>query len=199
MENTIKNKETITLIGCGILAKEIHFLIKKNRWDVKKQLFDSSLHVNFSKLKKKLGDSIEKNRTLRKVLFLGACHPLLNKIEREHKLFRTKGQNCVEILLGKKRFQQELAQGAFFLLEDWARRFSYITGMAFNESDSITREIFQMGHSHLLGIRTPCSDDFNQEAIAASRLVDLPLKWIDVDLDILESNLEMTLERTRGQ
>ena len=104
------------------------------------------------------------------------------------------GQNCVEILLGKERFTRELEKGAFFLMADWARRFEYVTGMAFNDNPEITRKIFQMEHKYLLGLRTPRSGDFSDHAEKVSRLVDLPLHWMDVGLDHLEKTLKHTIE-----
>ncbi len=198
--DNIKNssRETpIALVGCGILRKEILLLIKKHNWPLVLRLFDSSLHVNFNKLGGVLEKSLAENNDLPTVVFYGTCHPLMDKILLKWNTSRTPGQNCVEILLGKDIFASELEKGAFFLMEDWARRFAYVTGMAFNDNPDVTRQIFQMEHKYLLGLRTPCSGNFTNDAEKASELVGLPLRWMDVALDRLEQTLELTIEQRR--
>lgn len=187
----------MALVGCGILRKEILFLIKKNNWPLVLRLFDSSLHVNFNKLGKVLEKGLAESNELPTVVFYGTCHPLMDNILLKWNTLRTPGQNCVEILLGKEVFASELEKGAFFLLEDWARRFEYVTGIAFNDKPDITRQIFQMEQKYLLGLRTPCSGDFTNDAEKVSGLVGLPLRWMDVDLDFLEQTLELAIEKRR--
>lgn len=189
----------ITLVGCGILAREIRYLTKKNNWPLTLRLADSSLHVNYNKLKRSLEDGLEKSRNRPTAVFYGTCHPLMDTLVADWRTIRTPGQNCVEMLLGQELFTEELKKGAFFLLEDWARRFEYVTGMAFNENLEVTRSIFQMAHTYLLGLRTCCSGDFTDHAEKASKLVELPLRWMDVDLDHLEQTLERTIEQHRNK
>ena len=61
------------------------------------------------------------------------------------------------------------------------------------------RGIFQGDRRYLLAVRTPCSTDFSREAQAASDLVGLPLRWLDVSLDHLESVVATALARTAGE
>jgi hypothetical protein len=199
MDNTRRDPalEPITLIGCGILAKELRYLIKKNNWAISLRLFDSSLHVDFNKLQNALEKGLAEKQDSRTVVFYGTCHPLMDKIIRKGKTIRTPGQNCVEILLGKEIFTRELEKGAFFLMEEWAQKFEYVTGMAFHDNPLMTRDIFQMEHAYLLGLRTPCSGDFVDNAEKVSRLVELPLRWMDVSLNRLEQTLEQTIEQRR--
>lgn len=82
-------------------------------------------------------------------------------------------------------------------MEDWARRFEHVTGIAFNDNPQITREIFQMEHKYLLALKTRCTKDFTENAELVSGLVGLPLRWMDVDLNNLELILERTIERRR--
>lgn len=187
----------MALVGCGILSKEILYLIKKNNWPLVLRLFDSGLHVNFNKLGRILEKGLAESNDLPTVVFYGTCHPLMDNILIKWNTLRTPGQNCVEILLGKEVFASELEKGAFFLLEDWARRFEYVTGIAFNDKPDITRQIFQMEQKYLLGLRTPCSGDFTNDAEKVSGLVGLPLRWMDVDLDFLEQTLELAIEKRR--
>lgn len=50
----------------------------------------------------------------------------------------------------------------------------------------MTREIFQLSNKSLLCLRTPCSGDFEAEAIAIGEKIGLPLRWMDVDLQQLD-------------
>ncbi|MDA8135088.1 MAG: DUF1638 domain-containing protein [Desulfobacteraceae bacterium] len=187
----------MTLVGCGILKKEIRHLIKKNNWPITTKFFDSGLHVNFNKLRSSLEKGLEQNRNSPTIVFYGTCHPMMEKMLEKWKTLRTPGQNCVEILIGKEIFTRELEQGAFFLMEDWARRFEHVTGMAFNDNPAITRKIFQMEHKYLLGLRTDCSSDFTDHAEKVSRLVGLPLRWMDAGLEHLEQTLEELIEQRK--
>jgi hypothetical protein len=99
------------------------------------------------------------------------------------------------MLLGNELFTDELDQGAFFLLEDWARRWNHIVFKTFGKYPQVIRTIFQSDRRYLLGIRTPCSGDFKVQAEEAGRMVDLPLRWMDVSLDHLESVLQATITR----
>ncbi len=119
----------------------------------------------------------------------------METILRKDKTLRTSEQNCVAMILGKELFTNELAKGAYFLLEDWALRWDEIMAKTFGEKPDIIQEIFQVDRKYLLAIRTPCSGDFKSEAEYAGKIVGVPVKWIDVSLDNLEMVLEKVIER----
>ncbi len=189
----IRTDDKIYLIGCGILAKEIEFLIKKNGWLLKTSFLDSSLHTNFNKLYKNLTTSLKREEGKNIVVFYGCCHPLMDKILEDANTFRTEGQNCVDILLGYELFFQELCKGAFFLLEEWAVRWDQIMNVFINKE--ILQDIFKGDRKYILCIRTPCSKDFTAEALKAANMVGLPIRWIDVSLDHLESVIKNTITK----
>jgi len=105
----------------------------------------------------------------------------------EHKTCRTHGQNCVVMLLGYELFMQELSKGAYFLLEDWALTWEPMITECFGKNITVIREIFHSSHKYFLALRTPCSDDFTDAAEKAAAFIDLPLRWLDVDLQELEA------------
>lgn len=179
----------VVLTGCGILQKEIEFLIEKNGWPVEPRFLCSSLHVDFDRLARALGASLRKVQGRPTVVFYGACHPRIDDMLAAASAPRTAGQNCVEILLGTARFTAELEAGAFFLLEDWARRWEWVTGALFDHRADIRAAVFQQEHRCLLAVRTPCSGDFAEAAAAVSESVGLPLRWMDAGLDRLERAL----------
>lgn len=183
------------LLGCGILQKEIRFLIKKNGWSLETHFLDSALHIDFDRLSLALTAALERHAEREKIVFYGACLPQMETILGVAKTFRTAGQNCVEMLLGPERFTEELEQGAFFLLEEWAHRWEKIVTATFGTNREVIREIYQSDRSYLLCISTPCSGDFRGEAEAAGRLVGLPLRRLDVSLEHLEMVLQEAIER----
>jgi len=194
------NSEKILLAGCGILKKEVAFLNKKNGWGLDLHFVDSALHCDFCKLANCLKSTIKKNRDRNLVIFYGACHPLMDQMLRDGGTFRTEGQNCVEMLLGKELFTDELIKGAFFLMEDWANRWEYISSEAFkNCRMEVMREIFQTDRSYFLALRTPCSDDFSAKAEEVARSMEVPLRWMDVSLDHLEQVLQQAIDRKKGE
>ncbi len=183
------------LLGCGILHKEVRLLIEKNNWPLDTLFLDSMLHVDFDALARSLQSALERDAGCRNFVFYGACHPLMEQMLHRAGAFRTVGQNCVEMLLGVERFGEELAGGAYFLLEDWALRWDQMITRTFGRNPMIVRDIFTGSHSVLLCLRTPCSADFSAAAEHAARQAGLPLRWLDVTLDNLESVLHTAFNR----
>jgi hypothetical protein len=189
------------LVGCGILHKEVDFLLAKNRWNVETEFLDSALHNYLKRLSSELDGALDRDERAGRdtVVFYGACHPQMDNILQRHHTLRTHGQNCIVMLLGHERFHTELAKGAYFLLEDWALTWKPMLTDAFGDNQEVLREIFRGSHQCMIAIRTPCSSDFATAAAAAAAYVDLPLQWLDVDLDHLESILADAIARKRHQ
>lgn len=185
------------LLGCGILQHEVEFLIGKNGWPLDTDWLDSSLHVNFEKLAHELQTGILRNRQRDVIVFYGCCHPRMDKILETARTFRTEGQNCVEMLLGRDKFMEELSNGAFFLMEDWALRWDEAIAKTFGDKPEVVREIFQLSNKYVLCLRTPCSGDFSAAAEQVGEKVGLPLRWLDAGLDHLEAVLQHSLQRKR--
>jgi len=185
--------EKLNLIACGILKKEINCLIEKNSWPVTPVYLPSGLHTDYKKLQNSLEKSLEVHAGQSCIVFYGACHPLMDRILAKAGTIRTPGQNCVDIYLGHEAFSRELSAGAFFLFEDWARKWDRIVGGAQGLAPQVMREIFSSAHTHLLAIRTPCSGDFRAQAEDISQRTTLELRWIDIGLENLERALETTI------
>jgi hypothetical protein len=185
------------MVGCGILRKEVDALIRKNGWNVETRFLDSALHNYLDKLSTELGAALEANERQGResIVFYGSCHPLMERILQQHHTVRTRGQNCIVMLLGFERFMAELARGAYFLLEDWALSWEPMITKCFGSNPTVVREIFHSSHKMMIAIRTPCSGDFTAAAEAAARFVDLPLEWMDANLDHLESVLADAIAR----
>lgn len=182
--------EKLLLISCGILKKEIDFLIQKNNWPVETHFLNSSLHIDFEKLSTTLSSKLRKFKERRTIAFYGTCHPLMDQIMDDSNTIRSPGQNCAEMLLGNTLFNEELSQGAYFLLEDWAHRWDEILEKTFGSNPGVIKEIFRGDRAYLLALRTPCSGNFESGARHAAETVGVPLRWRDVSLDHLETILK---------
>jgi hypothetical protein len=187
----------MVMVGCGILHKEVDYLIRKNGWNIETQYLASALHNYFDKLYSQLDGALDQddNSGRQTIVFYGACHPRIDKILDKHHTLRTEGQNCIVMLLGYEKFMAELEKGAYFLLEDWALTWEPMITQAFGSNLTVIREIFHSSHKLMIAIRTPCSNDFTAAAEKAAAFVDLPLVWLDVDLSHLESVLADAIAR----
>ncbi|MFZ2407412.1 MAG: DUF1638 domain-containing protein [Methylobacter sp.] len=179
--------QTLSLIGCGILQKEVGYLIAKNNWPLTTDFLPASLHIDFKRLACALQAGLARHADEQTIVFYGACHPGMDKMLDEGRTLRTSGQNCVEMLLGADEFNRELTQGAFFLLEDWAHNWDAVIAKTFGSNIAVIRDIFHDQHRYLLCLRTPQSGDFSREAAHIGAMLDLPVQWRDVALDHLEN------------
>ncbi len=194
--NTARSDDRVLLVGCGILRREILHLIEKNHWPLDTMFLDSSLHCDLKRLENRLHSALSRTRDRNTIVFYGTCHPLMDQMLEAARTFRTVGQNCAEMLLGKARFTEELGNGAFFLLEDWARRWEQITFKTFGTTKvEVIREIYRGDRKYMLCLKTPCSASFETEAARVSDLTGLPLRWLSVTLGHLEMVLRVALER----
>lgn len=189
----------LRLVGCGILAKEVAALARRNGWDVEARFLDSALHNHLDRLAARLEESLAAaaREGRRALVVYGTCHPLMERLLDRHHAQRTRGQNCVAMLLGWERFMAELSRGAYFLLEEWALGWEPMITVCFGTNLAVVREIFHGSHRVMVAVRTPCSGDFTAAAEAAARFVDLPLEWTDVGLSHLEAVLADGIRRAR--
>jgi len=187
----------LVVVGCGILHKEVDYLVRKNGWQVETQFLDSALHNYLGKLSDQLNAALSADELQGRdtVVFYGCCHPQIDRIMEQHHTLRTQGQNCIVMLLGYEHFMRELELGAYFLLEDWALTWEPMITQCFGNNPAVIREIFHSSHKYIVAIRTPCSGEFTAAAETAAAFVDLPLRWLDADLSHLEGVLADALAR----
>jgi hypothetical protein len=191
----------LRMVGCGILHKEVDYLIARNGWHVETEFLDSALHNYLNRLSTELDGALTRDEQSGRdtIVFYGSCHPKMDGILQRHHTLRTHGQNCIVMLLGYELFMAELTKGAYFLLEDWALTWEPMLTQAFGNNRKVLREIFHSSHQYMIAIRTPCSGDFKAAAEAAAAYVDLPLQWLDVGLEHLESVLSDAIARKQHE
>lgn len=173
------------LIGCGVLGPELRRLAAAGAPAFDLALLPAELHLDPERLAQVLGAQLARTASLDARVFYGVCHPGLERLVQAHGRRRSRGLNCVEMLLGPARYREELEAGSYFLLEAWAPGFEAALARTFGGRPAVAAEVFRGAHTRLLAIRTPCSGDFTAAAEAASRAVGLPLVWTTVELDHL--------------
>ncbi len=183
----------LCLVGCGILQREVDAVIAHRGWSLATHYLDSSLHLDYRELKHQLTQALAEHPKGSSLVFYGCCHPLMDRILAESDAVRPPGQNCLSMLLGDELFQKELLAGSFFLLEEWTQNWHQVMEKTFGKKKQINAEIFRASHKGFLAINPPCSGDFTQAAEAIAQEMNLPLRWINVNLDHLEQVLEEAL------
>ena len=185
------------VISCGILRREIEYLMDGELPAAETVFLPSQLHFNFEAFEEGLQHALEEHTGRGAVVVYGSCHPAIDPSVSHGGCCRVPCQNCVELLLGPEEFNRELEAGAYFLLEEWAMRWDDVLAHTFGDV-SIAREIFQADRSHLLAIQTPCSGDFTREAESAAASVGLPLQFRTIRLDHLKQCLQQMFSTGSG-
>ncbi len=188
------NDQKLLLVGCGILKKEIRWLIEKNQWPVEAIFLNSALHVDFDQLGRSLTSVLSAHRERNIIVFYGCCHPHGSDTREGRNLSDCRPELC-GYPPGADRVYARAFSGGVFLIEDWAQRWNEIVLKVSGNNPKGLRYIFQCHHAYLLALRTPCSKDFTTQAEQVADSVGLPLRWMDVSLDRLESILRTTIMR----
>lgn len=184
------------ILGCGILQAEVACICQQQGWDVDFHFLNSSLHCNLDKLGASLENALMTHQKRNILVFYGTCHPLMDQILKTSGAIQTRGQNCVEMLLGRDLFMSELRNGAFFLLEDWTRHWEQILAETYSNCPlDVIREMFTLDRKYFLAIKTPCSPDFQEAAEHIAAQMQVPLRWLSVSLDRLTAVLADALWR----
>jgi hypothetical protein len=183
------------VVACGALRPEIEHLAARNGWDLEGTYLAPSLHVALPSLARAVSGALAPHRGHGAVVGYGRCHPAMDQLVAAAGAVRVAGQSCLEMLLGRERYEAELLEGAYFLLECWAGDFMGNLCQTFGADWEMAREIF-LGHCRVLvAVRTPCSGNFHEAAEEAARAAGLPLRWLDADLDHLEQVLREAMAR----
>ncbi len=188
-------EERLMLVGCGVLKKEICYLINKNQWPVDTDFLNLELHNDYILLEATLRSTLRKYYGRKTVIYYGECHPNMAKILKDTNTIKIPCDNCIEILLGKELYISELSSGAYFLLDEWMHNWKHEVEKAIGKNPEIVKQIFHEDRSYLLCIRTPCSGDFKAVAEETGTTLGLPVRWVEVNLNNLESVLEHTINQ----
>lgn len=99
------------------------------------------------------------------------------------------GCDCLGMLVEPAVRDRELADGALFVIEDWARQWPRWANATFGGGEAVLRELLGRDHRCLVCLRTPGSGDYSGAAAEAGRRAGLPVRWLDVDLERLAESV----------
>jgi len=124
-------KETVLIIACGALAKEIVVLKKLNGWmHIKIQCLPAELHNRPEKIPGAVKAEIEKNRSAFEHIFIAYADcgtgGKLDEILTDFGIERLPGAHCYEFFAGADVFGAlaEAEPGTFYLTDFLARHFN---------------------------------------------------------------------------
>ncbi len=122
--------ETVLVIACGALAREIEAIRKNRGWEhLRLQCLDASLHNRPREIPGRLRKAIRRNRDAYGRIFVAYadCGTAggIDAVLAEEGVERLDGAHCYEFFAGGQRFAQlaEAEPGAFYLTDFLARHF----------------------------------------------------------------------------
>lgn len=183
------------MIACGIFKKEIEALISNGKLDHSFRFLDSMLHMAPAKLESQMKKNIDDLEDSQTVMVYGDCHPTMYQMDEKSNVCKVAGMNCCEIILGKRTYKSLRAQGAFFLLPEWTRRWEEVfkNHLGFNKESA--RAFMGEMHSKLIYLDTGVTPIPEKTLAAASKFCGLPVEIMKVDLNQL---LKVIIDATRN-
>jgi len=186
-----------TVICCGVLRSEVEALARVH-WPELRILFpDSMLHMNPRRLSAHLEALVaaEVGRGHGVLLIYGDCCPAMAKLERSVAVVRVPGNNCCELLLGKAVYRRLSRDGAFFMLPEWAHRWSHIFSVELGLNRENAAGLMGDMHSKLIYLDTGIVPVPKRDLDECSRYCGLPWEVMEVSLEPLLSSIRDALQR----
>ena len=143
--------ETVLLIACGALAKEIVTLQRMNAWShIKIQCLPAELHNRPEKITPAVKDEIEKHRANFKKIFVAYADcgtgGHLDTLLAQYNIERLAGAHCYEFFAGSAQFAEVADEepGTFYLTDFLTRHFDRLVkqGLGIAEHPELMSEYF---------------------------------------------------------
>lgn len=144
-------KETVLLIACGALAKELAGLRRLNGWDhMKIQCLPAELHNRPEKIPQAVRAEIERYQLLFENIFVAYADcgtgGALDKVLQEFDIERLPGAHCYEFFAGDETFAQlaDEVTGTFYLTDFLTRHFDRLvkTGLGLDRHPELMSTYF---------------------------------------------------------
>lgn len=113
------------IVACSVFKNELEAIMKKGTIKGQVIYLDSMLHMYPKKLEKLLNEKIEENKDKNIVLLYGDCHArILDQCKGN--VYKVKGINCCDTILGNKKYKKLRKDGAFILIHEWMERWEEV-------------------------------------------------------------------------
>jgi uroporphyrinogen decarboxylase len=113
-------------LSCGVLGEELKQIMSEGRIRGELRFLDSMLHIEPKRLNEVMSDVLEHESRRPVVIVYGDCCPGMCHFEKTGCSVRTNAINCVQLLLGRKRYRELMRERAFMLLPEWTLRWREI-------------------------------------------------------------------------
>jgi hypothetical protein len=154
--NSASVRRRIPVLACGIFAREISHVSPEILSRIEVRFLDSMLHMHPETLDRRLGEELAGEAEGPLILLYGDCCPHMEEFasgdgaNQGRGRVRTRGINCVEIILGTERFKELRREGAFFFMSEWLARWEEVITHEFGFSDPTLARSFMQESARLL-------------------------------------------------
>jgi hypothetical protein len=178
-------------ICCGVLQKELNELFRRGSITGTLTHLDSILHLLPGKLEETLktciGNSINPSEKL--VLVYGDCCPHMFELACQRGVQRVDAINCAQLLVGRARYRELMADGAFLMLPEWAMRWKEIFRDELDLSREVAHDLMQENRCELVYLDTGLVPVPYDTLNACSGYMGLPLRIEPISLETLLTSL----------
>ncbi|MBN1912331.1 MAG: DUF1638 domain-containing protein [Pirellulales bacterium] len=183
-------------IACAVFQRELEALRARGDFDLPVQYVDSMLHMRPRKLRDRLDSLLGPQRPAARILLLyGECHAYMNDQESLSGVWRVKGHNCEEILLGTDLYYALQAQKAFVFLPEWTLRWRDVFERELDFHGDLTTVFMKECHAILVYADTGVLPVPINQLEAASEAMGLPWDVVQVGLEPLQATIHEAVER----
>ena len=184
-------------LACGVFRHELDALQAQGDIDFPIQYLDSVLHIYPKQLRNRLDSIITDHReTGCKILLLyGECHAYMCDQESLPGVYRVRGRNCAEILLGPDLYRTLQKEGAFIFLPEWTIRWREIFHKELGLDGETEQDFMKEMRTKLTYIDTGVIPVPTEHLQAASSAMGLPWEVIRVGPDRLLAAIREAMER----
>lgn len=196
---SLPQADSILILACGALAREISTLIKLNNWSqVKLQCLEADLHNRPELIVPKLKAALDKYRDQYQQIFIGYADcgtgGGIDRFLAEEGLERLPGAHCYAFFTGLDEFDDLAAEelGSFYLTDFLALHFDrlMVRGLKLDKHPELKAMIF--GHYKRLVYLSQSHDaQFMEKAQQAAHYLGLEFQHVHTGYGELESSLNV--------
>ena len=190
--------DTVLVIACGALVREITELKQTYGWDhLHLKCIDAKLHMRPALIPDRLRDMIRRNKGKYDQIFVayadcGTCGGIDRVIEDEG-IKRLPGAHCYQFFAGSERFAalSEAEPGTFYLTDFLAQHFDqFVTKPLKFEEHPELRDMYFGNYRRLVFLSQTKDEALIDAARAAAAKLELEFEHVHVGYGELESGLK---------
>ena len=181
----------IVCVACGIFEVELRALQQRGELPYPLRFLSSMLHMVPAELDKELAVAVDEELQVGRqvILVYGDCHASMFEMANRPNVARTEGINCCEVLLGSQDYRTLRAEGAFFLMNDWAIRWREASACELGLSEHNATDLMREMHSKLIYIDTGAVPVPRVELDAMSAYCGLEWETLTISLEPLRNSI----------